>query len=173
MGHTSKIYLFGVVAIFSGIYPLAPLIVIAQCTAIYTQDLTSIYSSQRPLLVYMRNVEKIFEFLKEWLLFVETLCFISIVVNCYLAFVVSPHGHLYIPDVIFGTDATGAIWFTVAVEHFCLLVYILFNLLVADVPAWVMKGVEDAKAKEVGLMLQNLFALEFTITVSAVCFSYA
>jgi hypothetical protein len=149
MGHANKIYLFGVVAIFSGIYPLAPMIVIAQCAAMYSQDLTSIYSSQRPLLTYMRNIEKIFEFLKEWMLFIESLCFIAIVVNCYLAFVVSPHGHLYIPDVIFGTGATGAIWFTVAFEHLCLLAYILFNLLLVDVPGWVMKGVEDAKMKEV------------------------
>ena len=149
MGHTNKIYLFGVVAIFSGICPLAPMIVIAQCAAIYNQDLTAIYSSQRPLLSYMRNIEKLFEFLKEWMLFVESLCFISIVVNCYLAFAVSPNGHLYIPDAVFGEDSTGALWFTVAVEHFCVLAYFLFNLLLVDVPSWVMTGVEDAKKAEV------------------------
>ena len=153
MGHASKIYCFGFVAIFSGIYPLAPLIAIAHCATLYNLDLRSIYSSRRPLITYMRNVKALFAYLKEWVLFIECLCFISIVVNCYLAFVVSPNGHLYIPDVIFGEDTTGAKWFTVVLEHYCLLVYILFNLLIADIPAWVMKGVNDVKNKEVRSLL--------------------
>jgi hypothetical protein len=168
-GHTNKIYLFGVVAIFSGIYPLAPMIAIAQCAAMYNQDLISIYSSQRPMLVFMRNVEVLFEFMKEWMIFVESLCLVSIVVNCYLAFAVSPHGHLYIPDVVFGEDTAGALWFTVGLEHLCLLAYILCNMLVADVPAWIMKGVDDAKNKEVRAHIILPHSLCYVICVMLCC----
>ena len=154
-GHATKLYLFGVVAIFSSIVPLAPLIVIALSSAIYNQDLACIYSSQRPLLKTMRNVETLFEFLNEWMIFIESLCVIAIVVNCYLAFAVSRHGHLYVPDVVFGNDDAGALIFTVAFEHVCIVAYFLINMLLVDVPSWIKKGIVDAKLEEVLTYLQR------------------
>mmetsp|Transcript_372 Transcript_372/g.676 ORF Transcript_372/g.676 Transcript_372/m.676 type:complete len:951 (-) Transcript_372:1645-4497(-) len=142
--HISKILVYTTVVCFSGIYPLAPLLAMYQCNKFIEGDLYRLARCRRPVPDESRWVGDLME---PWISVMEVINVIGIFLNCFIAFLASKHGSLYVPLSMSLTcgDVMALVLCAIFMEHLLLGARAVICAFLPDMPLWIKLKLDQRK----------------------------